>query len=190
MFESTVVMQRQRNLRELRALQTPKQRLHVYRGGKWEVSYFLWGQCCFGGQPPPPKPHTPKSSTLHCVTECVVVPLCCCRRSLVRRCCRVTLPALLGPRGEQGQRTRWCQQVGGGEEGGAWCCMVLARTDCQELAGRGFEDMAVPVGEGAGSATKLSQGCVVALCSQQPVPSADCLPLALDSHKSKCCHAC
>lgn len=37
MFECTVVMQRQKNLRELRALQTPKQRLHVYRGGKWEV---------------------------------------------------------------------------------------------------------------------------------------------------------
>jgi magnesium-transporting ATPase (P-type) len=38
MFECTVVMQRQRNLRELRSLQTPKQRIHVYRGGKWEVS--------------------------------------------------------------------------------------------------------------------------------------------------------
>ncbi len=38
MFECTVVFQRQRNLRELRSLQTPKQRIHVYRGGKWEVS--------------------------------------------------------------------------------------------------------------------------------------------------------
>lgn len=45
MFECTVVMQRQKNLRELRALQTPKQRLHVYRGGKWEVCdclLYLW----------------------------------------------------------------------------------------------------------------------------------------------------
>jgi cation-transporting ATPase 13A1 len=37
MFECTVVVQRQRNLRELRSLQTPKQRLQAYRGGKWEV---------------------------------------------------------------------------------------------------------------------------------------------------------
>jgi hypothetical protein len=37
MFECTVVFQRQRNLRELRSLQTPKQRLQAYRGGKWEV---------------------------------------------------------------------------------------------------------------------------------------------------------
>jgi cation-transporting ATPase 13A1 len=37
MFECTVVFQRQKNLRELRSLQTPKQRIHVYRGGKWEV---------------------------------------------------------------------------------------------------------------------------------------------------------
>ncbi|KAF8062935.1 PDR2 [Scenedesmus sp. PABB004] len=36
MFECTVVMQRTRNLRELRALQTPKQRLLAYRAGKWE----------------------------------------------------------------------------------------------------------------------------------------------------------
>uniref|UniRef100_A0A383WJ86 Cation-transporting ATPase n=1 Tax=Tetradesmus obliquus TaxID=3088 RepID=A0A383WJ86_TETOB len=36
MFECTVVVQRQRNLRELRSLQTPKQRLQAYRGGKWE----------------------------------------------------------------------------------------------------------------------------------------------------------
>eukprot|EP00775_Hariotina_reticulata_P005162 gene5162-5400_t len=36
MFECTVVMQRQRNLRELHSLQTPKQRLQVYRAGKWE----------------------------------------------------------------------------------------------------------------------------------------------------------
>jgi cation-transporting ATPase 13A1 len=37
MFECTVVVQRQRNLRELRSLQTPKQRLQAYRAGKWEV---------------------------------------------------------------------------------------------------------------------------------------------------------
>jgi magnesium-transporting ATPase (P-type) len=37
MFECTVVFQRQKNLHELRSLQTPKQRIHVYRGGKWEV---------------------------------------------------------------------------------------------------------------------------------------------------------
>eukprot|EP00878_Enallax_costatus_P016666 GHUV01017486.1.p1 GENE.GHUV01017486.1~~GHUV01017486.1.p1 ORF type:complete len:1230 (+),score=386.32 GHUV01017486.1:189-3878(+) len=36
MFECTVVMQRQRNLRELRSLQTPKMRLQAYRAGKWE----------------------------------------------------------------------------------------------------------------------------------------------------------
>lgn len=37
MFECTVVHQRLRNLRELHSLQTPKQRLSVYRAGKWEV---------------------------------------------------------------------------------------------------------------------------------------------------------
>ncbi|KXZ52689.1 hypothetical protein GPECTOR_9g735 [Gonium pectorale] len=35
-FESTVVGQRLRNLRELRSLQTPKQHIYVYRCGKWE----------------------------------------------------------------------------------------------------------------------------------------------------------
>jgi hypothetical protein len=48
MFECTVVVQRQRNLRELRSLQTPKQRLQVYRAGKWEVSRVTimdWQQC-------------------------------------------------------------------------------------------------------------------------------------------------
>ncbi|KAG2431042.1 hypothetical protein HYH02_013473 [Chlamydomonas schloesseri] len=35
-FESTVVGQRLRNLKELRGLQTPKQPIFVYRGGKWE----------------------------------------------------------------------------------------------------------------------------------------------------------
>lgn len=42
MFECTVVVQRQRNLRELRSLQTPKQRLQAYRGGKWEVRRLLF----------------------------------------------------------------------------------------------------------------------------------------------------
>lgn len=41
MFECTVVVQRQRNLRELRSLQTPKQRLQVYRAGKWEVRWLV-----------------------------------------------------------------------------------------------------------------------------------------------------
>lgn len=36
MFESTVVTQRLRNLRELRSLQNPKQPIMVYRQGKWE----------------------------------------------------------------------------------------------------------------------------------------------------------
>jgi manganese-transporting P-type ATPase len=36
MFESTTVGSRIRNLRELRSLQTPKQAIRVYRGGKWE----------------------------------------------------------------------------------------------------------------------------------------------------------
>jgi cation-transporting ATPase 13A1 len=36
MFESTVVTQRLRNLKELRSLQTPKQPIMVYRQGKWE----------------------------------------------------------------------------------------------------------------------------------------------------------
>ncbi|GFR45826.1 hypothetical protein Agub_g7190, partial [Astrephomene gubernaculifera] len=36
-FESTVVGQRLRNLKELRSLQTPKQQIHVYRCGKWEL---------------------------------------------------------------------------------------------------------------------------------------------------------
>ncbi|EFJ41014.1 hypothetical protein VOLCADRAFT_107850 [Volvox carteri f. nagariensis] len=35
-FESTVVGQRLRNLKELRSLQTPKQNIYVYRCGKWE----------------------------------------------------------------------------------------------------------------------------------------------------------
>ena len=35
MFESTLVTQRLRNLRELRSLQTPKQPIQVYRQGKW-----------------------------------------------------------------------------------------------------------------------------------------------------------
>ena len=36
MFESTVVTQRLRNLKELRSLQNPKQPIMVYRQGKWE----------------------------------------------------------------------------------------------------------------------------------------------------------
>ena len=36
MFESTVVTQRLRNLKELRSLQNPKQAIMVYRQGKWE----------------------------------------------------------------------------------------------------------------------------------------------------------
>lgn len=36
MFESTVVTQRLRNLKELRSLQTPKQPIMVYRQGKWD----------------------------------------------------------------------------------------------------------------------------------------------------------
>lgn len=36
MFESTVVTQRLRNLKELRSLQNPKQSIMVYRQGKWE----------------------------------------------------------------------------------------------------------------------------------------------------------
>ena len=36
MFECTVVGQRLRNLRELRALSTPKQAVQVYRHGKWD----------------------------------------------------------------------------------------------------------------------------------------------------------
>ena len=36
MFESTVVAQRLRNLKELRSLQNPKQPIMVYRQGKWE----------------------------------------------------------------------------------------------------------------------------------------------------------
>ena len=35
-FECTVVMQRIRNLKELRILQTPRQTLQVYRHGKWD----------------------------------------------------------------------------------------------------------------------------------------------------------
>ena len=35
-FECTVVMQRIRNLKELRNLQTPRQTLQVYRHGKWD----------------------------------------------------------------------------------------------------------------------------------------------------------
>ena len=35
-FECTTVMQRLRNLRELRTLQTPKQALMVHRGGRWD----------------------------------------------------------------------------------------------------------------------------------------------------------
>ena len=36
MFESTVVTQRLRNLKELRSLQNPKQPIMVHRQGKWE----------------------------------------------------------------------------------------------------------------------------------------------------------
>ncbi|KAF5843112.1 hypothetical protein DUNSADRAFT_2149 [Dunaliella salina] len=36
-FECTVVQQRLRNLGELRGMQTPKQHVHVYRCGKWEL---------------------------------------------------------------------------------------------------------------------------------------------------------
>ena len=36
MFECTVVGQRLRNLRELRALSTPKQAVQVHRQGRWE----------------------------------------------------------------------------------------------------------------------------------------------------------
>jgi len=36
-FESTVVGQRLRNLRDVRSLHQPKQKLYVYRGGKWEL---------------------------------------------------------------------------------------------------------------------------------------------------------
>lgn len=35
-FECTTVIQRLRNLRELRTLQTPKQALMVHRGGRWD----------------------------------------------------------------------------------------------------------------------------------------------------------
>lgn len=40
-MECTVVSQRLRNLRELRALQTPKQALHVYRSGGGCNAYTL-----------------------------------------------------------------------------------------------------------------------------------------------------
>ena len=36
LFECSVVMQRMRNLRELRSLQAPKQALQVYRNGRWD----------------------------------------------------------------------------------------------------------------------------------------------------------
>ena len=35
-FESTLVMQRIRQLKEIRSLQTPPQTLQVYRHGKWD----------------------------------------------------------------------------------------------------------------------------------------------------------
>ena len=36
MFESSLVGQRIRNLKELRSLQTPKQGIQVYRHGRWD----------------------------------------------------------------------------------------------------------------------------------------------------------
>jgi hypothetical protein len=69
----------------------------------------------------------------------------------VRRCCRVTLPALGGPR--QGLMTRWFQQVGPHSQGGG----VAGRSGCEELCGvhgiasiggpkAGSDDKVVPAG--------------------------------------------
>jgi hypothetical protein len=68
MFECTVVMQRQRNLRELRSLQTPKQRLHVYRGGKWEVRA---GAAWYSYKAAQPDNSTARRQYISCMAEIV-----------------------------------------------------------------------------------------------------------------------
>ncbi len=71
MFESTVVAQRLRNLKELRSLQTPKQPIMVYRQGKWEKlpgDALLPGDVISIGRPAGGKPtlvHSSFAGKLH-----------------------------------------------------------------------------------------------------------------------------
>ena len=72
MFESTVVTQRLRNLKELRSLQTPKQPIMVYRQGKWEKlpgDALLPGDVISIGRPAGGKDFSFVLSVLNCQSQ-------------------------------------------------------------------------------------------------------------------------
>lgn len=135
MFECTVVAQRQRNLRELRSLQTPKQRVKVYRGGKWEVrvrerarvrDLCVCARVLRGWRVPPRGLALCDADTAGAAAgahgasavRATRRALRCCkhiagvrRRCLARRCCPVTSPAFVGRQEMWSPTTRWCLLV-------------------------------------------------------------------------------